>query len=47
MKNVMNSISRRQRQLIYLFSDFIFDFKRFRKFKKPFFIQTLLIEIFN
>ena len=43
----MNSISRRQRQLIHLFFNFIFDLKRSRKFKKHFFIRALLIEIFN
>ena len=47
MKNIINSISRQQRQLIHLFFNFIFDFKRFRKLKEHLFIQTFLIEVFN
>ena len=43
----MNSISRRQRQSIHLFFNFIFNFKQSRKLKKHFFIQTFLIKIFN
>ena len=47
MKNVMSIISRLQRQSIHLLFNFILDFKRFCKFKKYFFIQTFLIEVFN
>ena len=47
MKNVMNLISQRQRQSIRLLFNFILDFKRSCKLKTYFFIQTLLIEIFN
>ena len=47
MKNIINLINDKQREMINLRVDFVFDFKKFNEFIRYFFIKSFLFKIFD